>query len=101
MNKNTYFKVIFNRFHEETAIKNYLERVSNILKIDDLEGLGEEYSTYVNNLPLYSHFEIIYSNIPLGGDGKPYLSYDEKGPYFSFVRSITERKDYVFKDEIK
>jgi hypothetical protein len=48
-----------------------------------------------------STFTFIYSNIPLGGDGKPYLSYEEKGPYFSFVRSITERKDYVFKNEIK
>lgn len=48
-----------------------------------------------------STFTSIHSNIPLGGDGKPYLSQNEKGLYFNFVRSITERKDYVFKNEIK
>lgn len=94
MNKNTYFKVIFNRFHEETAIKNYLKRVSNILKIDDLEGLGEEYSTYVNNLPLYSHFEIIYSNIPLKSKRENYFKRLSKLHEASLTAIKADFKDF-------
>ncbi len=49
-----------------------------------------------------STFTNIYSNIPLGGDGKPYLSQEENGPYYNSVRVITEGREYIYnKNEIK
>lgn len=73
MQKHTYFKMIFHKAYEETAIKNYLNKVSNILKLEDIEGLSEEYSAYANSLPLFSHFELIYSKIPLKSKRENYF----------------------------
>lgn len=73
MQKNTYFKMIFQKAYEETAIKNYLNKVSNILKIEDIEGLSGEYSAFVNSLPLFSHFELICSKIPLNSKRENYF----------------------------
>lgn len=47
-------------------------------------------------------FTFIYSNIPLGGDGKPYLLNDEKAYYYMCLRLISEGKEFIYnKNEIK
>ena len=48
-----------------------------------------------------STFSYIYSNIPLGGDGLPYLAQTEEDRYFYRIREITEGDEKVYRNEIK